>query len=253
MRPGANKVVHAMPRPENSHPLRNGLGLLTYLGRAPRALGVTELARASGLAKSSVHDLLQILVEQGYVEYRGARGGYAISPRVMAWFHDLGGHFMREGKLNDVLAAASERLECSIYVMRLAGRQVVMVGGFFFKTPSGALGSTPPVHLSSAGKILVAQLPRERRDEFMPEDAKAAEEFRLELERAEATGVGWNLRGIWEGECSLAAAVPSFQPPSRIAVALVMPSKTFDARDRVRLAAEVKALARDIHDTCPGL
>lgn len=236
-----------------SHPLRNGLALLSHLGDSVRPLGVTELARKAGMAKSSVHDLLQILIDAGYVECRDARIGYAISPRVMMLFHDLSAHFVRGGALNRLFSGYAERLKCSIYLSRLVSNRVVVVGGWFWNAPSSTLGSCPQITRSSVGKVLVSGLPEERWDEFTPENSAEAEKFLKDLRAARETGVGWNIRESWAGECSLAAAVPTFQAFPCLAVAFVMRSSDFDSRDREALANEVKALAREVHETAPGL
>ena len=54
--------------------LIKGLGLLETLSHAVQPMGVTELANRLEIGKSTVHRLLQALVEQGYVRRNEASG-----------------------------------------------------------------------------------------------------------------------------------------------------------------------------------
>lgn len=53
--------------------------ILEYLSRSGRPVGVSELARALGIPKSSMHDCLSTLLDMGCVETSG--GGYVIGRR----------------------------------------------------------------------------------------------------------------------------------------------------------------------------
>ena len=53
--------------------------ILEYLSRSGRPVGVSELARALGIPKSSMHDCLSTLLDMGCAETSG--GGYVIGRR----------------------------------------------------------------------------------------------------------------------------------------------------------------------------
>lgn len=236
-----------------AHPLRKGLRVLEILADSPRPLGVTEIAKTAELAKSTVHDILRALREFGYVESRDARFGYEISPRIMTMFHDMERHFTRGPEVDELLHVTCRRLRCSIYLSRLVGGRVVVVGGYFREVSAASLGSSLQVYKSSAGKALVAKLPLEEWEIFMPKDQALAEKLRKELELAGEEGVGWNRGEFYPAVCSVAAPVPRLTGTPHLAAALVMPRAEFLARDRQDLVDQVKALAEAIADHCPNL
>ncbi|GHE87499.1 IclR family transcriptional regulator [Aliiroseovarius zhejiangensis] len=59
------------------------LSLLSYFSRAMPRIGLSELARLSGLNKATVHRLLSELAEHGFVEQVGAGREYRLGPAFL--------------------------------------------------------------------------------------------------------------------------------------------------------------------------
>jgi IclR family KDG regulon transcriptional repressor len=147
--------------------VRNTLRLLQQFSYTEPVLGVSELARRLGLAKSTVHRMLSTLLDEGFVQ-KTADGRYRLGLRL----YDLGQLVVNSLELREVAHPILERLRNetaeTVHLAVLEGSHVVYVDRF--ESPStlrlfGRLGRRMPAHCTSSGKCLLA---------FSPPDAVAA-------------------------------------------------------------------------------
>ncbi len=139
--------------------VEKAVDVLFELHAAPGSQGVTELGRALGLPKSSVHRLLAALCRGGLVE-RDGRGRYRPGMGLVA----LGlGALEREPSVlaaEPVLAEQAERFgETFFLVGARAGRLRVLAKaeGTGFLRAAPTVGSEVPVHATAVGKLFLAQ------------------------------------------------------------------------------------------------
>ncbi len=236
-----------MPRVESEFSL--GLRALNVVLCSHHSLGVSQIAAALGMAKSSTHDLLTRLCATRFLEQHAVTRRYHVGPGIFAFIHEVTSHFGSNALIFQRLRHLSFDHNRTLYVSMLGARHsyVVLASG-----PLGdavTLGASSPVEHSSAGKILVAQLPAERWAEFAPAEGpgargEARRRFLQEIEEAARDGVAWNIRESEKTVCSVAA--PILQPgvPSNKAVAIVMRDTEFARHDRRALAAQVCQFAR---------
>jgi len=189
------------------------IDLLFHLHAEPDARGVSEIARALELPKSTVHRLLQALARRGLIE-RDAAGRYAPGARLVA----LG---LGAQQRDPVVAVARPVLEeeaaaLGETVFLTGPRNVAMVvldkaegAGFLRAAPT--LGETVPLHATAVGKLAFAFAP-----ERFPLEASGLEGFtertlrdrdalREEVERARKQGYAEN-HGEWIAGLSVVAA-----------------------------------------------
>lgn len=138
------------------------LGLLRFLGGHQNALGVSELARRTGLTKSTAFRLLSILERNGMVErlgkdYQLARSVYDLGARVhgprQAWVADT---------LTPFVAELYERTHATVHLAVLHGTDVVYLAklhGHRAVSAPSRVGSTAPAHCTGVGKALLAHSP----------------------------------------------------------------------------------------------
>jgi IclR family acetate operon transcriptional repressor len=188
------------------------IDLLFHLHEQPGARGVSEIARALGLPKSTVHRLLQALARRGLVEQESGR--YAPGARLVG----LG---LGAQERDPVVAAArpvldeeARALGETVFLMapRSAGLVVLdKAEGAGFLRAAPRLGEVVPLHATAAGKLAFAFAP----ERFPLEDA-GTERFtertvvdpdvlRAEVERARKQGFAEN-HGEWIGGLSVVAA-----------------------------------------------
>jgi IclR family transcriptional regulator, KDG regulon repressor len=140
-------------------------------------LGVTELAERVGLHKSTVHRFMVNLEAAGLVERNPRSGRYRLGLHIF----ELGGLVMQQMNLWDEALPFLESLVRdtgetghlavldggeAIYIERVEARRALRV-------PS-AIGRGYPAHATNLGKVLLADLPRERVAEIIAERGLAA-------------------------------------------------------------------------------
>jgi len=143
--------------------IRKAFRILEHLAARPPQ-GVSEIARALGLEKSSASRLLASLSELGYVSRAARRGQYRVSPRLLTLAQQFLGGDRLAREAGPVLRELAAEARASAHVAVLADGAMVIVA----KESSPDLiqvatrvGGGAPLHASALGKILLAGMPEE--------------------------------------------------------------------------------------------
>src|SRR3954454_7169630 len=150
-------------RPRNAdfvQSLERGLMVVRAFDAEHRELGLSEVARATGLTRAAARRFLLTLVELGYMHFDGGR--FSLRPR----FLELGFAYLSSLTLPEVaephLEALVERINESsslsvlddtdiVYVARVPTRRIMSI--------TLAVGSRLPAYATSMGRVLLAALP----------------------------------------------------------------------------------------------
>src|SRR5216684_3727896 len=146
--------------------------ILKALASGPRRLGVSELAERLGLARPTVHGLLQTLQTHGFVEQDRQSDKYQLGPGLLQLgysYLDLNELRARSIPYADRLAA---RAGAAVRVGVMHGASVVVVHHVF--RPDSAFGVLEvglqlPLHASSLGKAILAYSPAQVVDDLLAE------------------------------------------------------------------------------------
>ncbi len=163
-----------MPRSEpypGTQTVLRAVALLKVFSDERPEWGLTELARASGLNKTTTFRLLTALESEGMVARAAQGDGYRLGPAAVA----LGGQALRG---SDLRAAAREVLEeLAETSQETATLEVVVDGqilildevlGSHMLGNVQSLGTRWPLHATSTGKAILAHLPDADRDALLP-------------------------------------------------------------------------------------
>jgi len=141
--------------------LGRALDLLESVAVAEHGAGLTELAKATGLAPSTAHRLLKTLQQRGYVSHDAERGLWSIGVQAFT----VGAAFLRT---RNVVAAARpimrqlmEESGESVSLAVLDGADAVYLAQIECRAMMRALarpGGRAPLHCSGVGKALLAAL-----------------------------------------------------------------------------------------------
>lgn len=250
-------AVLNFPVPEGNsgrhhNPVFRGVEALVVLLKAHRSLGITQIATALNLPKSSAHDLVAALCELGFVEQNDETRRYAISPQIFQFLHLFSSEYGANHALKPVLRAQAVKLKASIVVTALRTSTTYALCASGPEADTFLLGDHGPAYTSSCGKILVSQFdeslwpayaPRPEDTPCSPYTNTDPQRFYGELRTARLHGVAWNLRERDAALCSVAAPICSGERPWSRAVGIALPYGEWVVRDREELAAQVKALA----------
>lgn len=180
----------------------NALQILEYFAERRRPATAAEVADDLGWPRSSTFKLLGTLAARGYLYEPRGRGGHYPSPR---WL-ELAEQVARadplppaiERLVQDVAAETGETVAISapagIHAMFVAVRESRQPVRYFAQ-----VGERVPIHASSAGRALLAQMPAEERQALYRKIDFAAYSAttpmspeRIEADLAEAAERGWH-------------------------------------------------------------
>jgi len=235
-----------------------GVEALVVLLKAHRSLGITQLASALGLSKSTTHDLAAALCELGFVEQNSTSRRYAISPEIFRFLHLFSTEYGPNSALKPLLRAQAIRLKASIVITALCRQRTYALCASGPEGDTFLLGDNGPAYNSACGKILVAQLdesawvdyaPKPDDEIASPYSNRNAQHFFSELRTARGRDVAWNIRERDANLCSVATPIRSGEKPWSRAVGIALPYGEWVVRDREELALQVQTLAIQISDT----
>jgi IclR family acetate operon transcriptional repressor len=207
---------HPEPTPglDATSSIEKALDVLFHVAGAGSA-GVSEIARALALPKSTAHRLLAALGRRGLVE-RDAGGRYKPGLRILA----LGlGVLEREpvvAAARPVLESEAEAIGETLFLTAArAGRIVVLdkAEGTGFLRAAPRVGSEVPVHATAVGKLQLAfapgdvALPEGAWPRFTPRTPTSRRALEREVARARKRGWAENREEWMEGLVVVAAPV----------------------------------------------
>jgi DNA-binding IclR family transcriptional regulator len=148
-------------------------GILQALASGPQRLGVSELAARLGLARPTVHGILQTLVAHGFVEQDAASDKYQLGPGLL----QLGYSYLDLNELRARSITFADRLairtNAAVRVGVMHGPAIVVVHHVFRPDATFQVlevGSQLPLHASALGKAVLAFMPGEVVDDLLSGD-----------------------------------------------------------------------------------
>lgn len=231
--------------------LARAAALLEAVARRPEGAPLGELAAAAGLHTSTAFHLLRTLVGLGYLDQDPESRLYRIGSRLFA----LAAAALDEARLVAAAGPILERLAratgATVHLAVRSHTEIVVVAR---AQPPGLLqlaerpGGTRPAHATAIGKILLAALPEDEREElarhlelrrFTPGTIVEPARLLAELAEVAASGVAFD-RGELDPEIRC-AAVGVFDFAGRCVAALGLSGPVFRL-DEETLRALVPAL-----------
>ncbi len=211
---GSGEAVAASP----TQSLDRAFLLLGVIAGAEADLGVSELARRSGLAKSTVARLLRSLRDLGAVELTQA-GGHRVGPVIgdlaagRADTPDLLRQLARPA-----LVDLAETLGEHTTLMVLQGDDLLYLDQVLVPTAVDAgdwTGELHPPHAAAGGQVLMADWPAKRFSAYLAEGPVAFTEstpatrveLRQRFDELDADGVVWSVDEFADGVTGCAAPV----------------------------------------------
>ena len=252
----AVKATASIKDPSKHHSaVFRGMEALVMLVKARRSLGITQIATALNLPKSSAHDLVAGLCELGFVEQHDDTRRYAISPKIFEFLHLCATEYGANPTLKPLLREEAVKLRASVVVTALRGRTTYALCGSGPETDTFLVGDNGPAYSSACGRALVSQFDESVWSDYAPspEDRPRspyckldAELFFQQLRAARTSGVAWSLREREAHLCSVGAPIRSGARPWSRAVGIILKHQEWAARDQHELAAEARALAERV-------
>ena len=147
---------------DNGHKVQavgKAIALLDCFWREMRPLSLTELSRATGWPKSTVHNLLSSMMDSAVVEQSPADGKYRLGLHLFEYGCAISEHWnvvkLARPHLNALVAKTGE----SVYLAQMNADTLLIVDSAepnnVFRVAS-TVGNRLPVHCTSQGKAILA-------------------------------------------------------------------------------------------------
>src|SRR4051794_20660260 len=167
-----NSTPSTGPRRGSIQSVDRAARILKVLASGPRRLGVSEIADRLGLARPTVHGLLQTLQAHGFVEQDRDSDKYQLGAGLL----HLGNSYLDLNELRGRSIVHAERLamrtQAAVRVGVMHGAEVVVVHHVF--RPDAAfqvleVGAQLPAHATALGKAILAYAPQATVDDLLAE------------------------------------------------------------------------------------
>lgn len=146
---------------EHSSTLK-GLAILDSIVRAGRSITLSDLMRATGLPKPSLHRTLALFEEAGYLRREPDGRAYAIGPRLASLGLAVLTHDAVSAERHTILRSLVADLGETCNFAMLRKGEVIYLDRVEAQWPLRLhlpVGGTIPAHCSASGKLLVALSP----------------------------------------------------------------------------------------------
>jgi DNA-binding IclR family transcriptional regulator len=198
------------PKPDAEAPsiLSKAFDLLGAFNHRSRVLTLTEIAKASGLPKSTVHRLLAKLIPMGVIEEHG--NAFRVGIRLLPLVAAMPVESMRDRSL-PFLAKLHSWSQMNVHLATLRYPDIVLLETFTTvdsRFPSGDIGRRMSANTTALGKAMLSYMPSEELQELQelwppklptepgrPPIDRA--EFLAELQEIRLTGIAFQ-RGFYE-------------------------------------------------------
>lgn len=237
------------------------IDILTTLLAGPKSL--TEICRATGLTKPTVHRLLGSLGERGLVlKLPDPDNNYILGPNLLPILQGVSLGLGHLGAIaRPLLADLRDSTEETVTLHVQAGVERICVEEL--RSPhalqyAASVGSRAPLHVGAAGKVLIAFLEEEHRErilEALPRPLAAitndtvTDPAALTGQIEETRRRGWAISAGERVSGASAASVPVFAHDQLIAALSVLGPSTRLGEERLAaVAAELQEVAGGVRD-----
>ncbi len=219
--------------------LARAADILRALHSSPAGLTQAEVGERIGLARSTVHRLLNALEDEGLVESGGRRGRYRLGPEIprladAAW---RGLHTSMHPLLEELSRRVNETVDLSI----LDGNRVTFVDQVVAARrlrAVSAVGESFALHCTANGKAFLARMPARDLDKilagklttFTAHTVVDAGALRRELDTVRAEGAAYDREEHTEGICAVGAILTGWSA-GPLAVSIPLPAQRFYGRE----------------------
>jgi IclR family KDG regulon transcriptional repressor len=231
--------------------LAKGLAVLEWLTGEQRPCGVSEVARAFGIARSNAHRTLQTLVACGWARQDGDGGAYRPSLKLFELGTLVEGALELRPLVRAHLAALAAACGETIHLAVLDGAQIVYLDKFDSPLPVAAysrIGGRAPAACVASGKALLAALDdidepalRARLGTLVAHTPNSHVDWsalRADLARTRSRGFAENREEWRQGVCGLGAPVFDARGAPVAAIGMSVPSIRF-GRPKVQALAQL--------------
>lgn len=243
---------------QNIEVIKKAVSLLGYMSRKNGAAGVSELARALSMPKSTVHRILSTLCDDNVI-IKTDEGFYKIGPTVLLWSssYKFSTALITIARpwLEKLREDSRETIHLSVfqhgiaqYAERLDTPQTVVLRW-------SQLGMPLPLYCTAAGRAILAALPEHELDSYLAQtklESRTANtvtqpsKLKEMLARFRVQGYAEEIEENEENIRCVGAVIKNRQDYPVAAISITAPAFRFTDKDAARMGALIAAAAAEI-------
>jgi DNA-binding IclR family transcriptional regulator len=219
--------------------ISRAMEILRALQAAPAGLTQAEVAARIGLARTTVHRILNSLEDEGLVVSDRPRGRYRLGPEIPRMADAVRRAVV--GQVHPYLVELSRQVDETIDLSVLDQNQATFVDQVMSNhrlRAVSAVGESFPLHCTANGKAFLAALPPGALAAALPATLPALTPYtitslprlRADLETVRAEGVAYDREEHTVGICAVGAVLRGLPGPP-VAVSVPMPVQRFHGRE----------------------
>lgn len=239
----------------------NALRILLLLGER-RSIRLTDVSEYLGVATSTAHRLMAMLLYRGFVRQPEGSRAYEPGPALTTIAFAVLRQVDLRARLHPYLERLSAGLGETVHLSRLDGSTVSFVDAV--ESPRAVrvgsrLGMTMPAHATSSGKALLAMLdddairrlyPTEKLARVTPHTVTKRSVLLKQVAEARERGYAISEEESEEGVASVSVPLGEYGG-ARYALNVASPESRMDDTTRAEVAAELVAVAGEVRSFFP--
>jgi DNA-binding IclR family transcriptional regulator len=234
------------------------LTLFEFLSRWGRDMSHTEIAEFLKIPKSSLTQLLRNLVDRGWLAYSPRTKGYHLGDAIKEIARAATEVEDSITLVQPILAAltAATRQTSALNVLHGdTAETVATVLGTEVLLATMRVGQRSPLFSTSYGKMLLAHMPVEMREDYLarvefqamtPKTVRSAEELRIQMVTIQREGIAYSFEEHIVG--IVGTARPVFGPNGNVigAISVACAASRYDAALHTLISAELEKAVTDL-------
>ena len=199
--------------------ISKAINLLSLIGKAKRPMTFSDLVNQSELSKSTVHRILNNLIDEQMIQHHKPMKVYLLGPKAFEIMKQAYGGYDLQALAVDGMMGLQKETGRNVSISVVEGDYAVVLRAFDSSDSFGGHsrpGLREPLHVCAAGKALVAYLPStlleakfEKYDFFSrtSNTISSLDDFRQELEIVRKLGYATSDKEEYEYICGIAAPI----------------------------------------------
>ncbi len=210
---------------KNVQSLERALSLIEHMAEAGRPVTISELSEKVGLKISTVHRLLNTLLNRGYVEQEQDTSKYQLGLKLLEVAGNIFTYTDIRTIIRPFLAELVERCNETANLAVLDGTEIVYIDqieshNYIIVKMFAQVGNRGPVHCTASGKILLAFLAEKELDhvlsrvelkQFTGQTITEPEKLKQELEQVRKQGYALDWGEMEEHVRCIAAPIFNYE------------------------------------------
>jgi len=255
----SSKTRQRSTPPGHIQSLDRAVAILNSFTPERSELGVTEIARLTGLTRSTAHRILTNLESHQLVRQARAGGRYALGPGLLRLAHSARAKGSLEEFARPVMVRLRDETDETVGLHIVSGeRRRMVIDQVESRQPIRRtytnIGEPLPIHQGAPGKVLLAHLPPDLRQRILSEPLEAAtdqtivdpELLRKELEAVRERGFATSFAERVDGVFTVAVPVFDHRQSATAALSVTGPSGRLNEERLLEFAPRALLAARDL-------